>query len=194
MSTRWHTEWSESERAAYATRFARLAAAGQDIDGEARFVDALAERGSRILDAGCGTGRVAAALAVRGHDVLGADADGSLIEAGREQYPGLPLIHRNLLDLRAEDGPFDVAVLAGNVIVYVEPGSEAAVLRALDGVVVPGGRVVLGFATDRDYTVAALSRDAAGLDWVLEHRFATWQLGPWHDAAEWAVTVYRRPR
>ena len=194
MSTRWHTEWSESERAAYATRFARLAAAGQDIDGEARFVDALAERGSRILDAGCGTGRVAAALAVRGHDVVGADADDSLIEAGREQYPGLPLIHRNLLDLRAEDGPFDVAVLAGNVIVYVEPGSEAAVLRALDGVVVPGGRVVLGFATDRDYTVAALSRDAAGLDWVLEHRFATWQLGPWHDAAEWAVTVYRRPR
>ena len=71
MSTRWHTEWSESERAAYATRFARLAAAGQDIDGEARFVDALAERGSRILDAGCGTGRVAAALAVRGHDSAG---------------------------------------------------------------------------------------------------------------------------
>jgi SAM-dependent methyltransferase len=193
VTTRWHTEWSESERAAYATRFARLAAAGQDIDGEARFVDALAERGSRILDAGCGTGRVAAALAVRGHDVVGADVDASLIEAGREQYPGLPLVHRDLLDLRAEDGPFDVAVLAGNVIVYVEPGSEADVLRALDGVVVPGGRVVLGFATDRDYTVAALDRDAAALDWALEHRFATWQLGPWHDAAEWAVTVYRRP-
>ena len=193
MSTRWFQERSEAERAAYSTYFARLAAAGQDIDGEARFVDAMAERGSRILDAGCGTGRVAAALAVRGHDVVGADADGTLVDAGHEQYPGLPLLHRDLLDLRAEDGPFDLAVLAGNVMVFLAAGTEAGVLAALDRVVVPRGRVVLGFATDRDYTVAALDRDASSLGWSLEHRFATWQLAPWHDGADWAVTVFRRP-
>ena len=125
-TTRWFSEWSDADRAAYATRFTRLAAAGHDIDGEARFVDALADRRSRILDAGCGTGRVAAALAARGHDARGVDADASLIEAGREQHPGVPLEHRDLLDLVPEDGPFDVVVGAGNVLVYVEPGTEAA--------------------------------------------------------------------
>ena len=49
--------------AGYAARWKRLAAAGQDLDGEARLIDAMAPRGSRILDAGCGTGRVGGRLA-----------------------------------------------------------------------------------------------------------------------------------
>ena len=191
MSTRWFEEWSDAERTSYATRFVRLAGRGQDIDGEARFVDALADRGSRILDAGCGTGRVAAALAARGHDARGVDADGTLITAGREQYPGLPLEHRDLLDLTADDGPFELVVAAGNVLVYVDPGTEAAVLRALASVLAPGGTAVLGFATDRAYRVADLDRDAAAVGWHLVHRFSTWQLDPWSDDADWAVSVFR---
>jgi 2-polyprenyl-3-methyl-5-hydroxy-6-metoxy-1,4-benzoquinol methylase len=191
MSTRWFEEWSDAERATYADRFIRLARRGQDIDGEARFVDALADRHSRILDAGCGTGRVAAALAARGHDARGVDADATLIDAGRGQYPGLPLEHRNLLDLTADDGPFDVVVAAGNVLVYVDPGTEAAVLRALASVLSPGGSAVLGFATDREYTVADLDRDASAVGWRLVHRFSTWQLDPWTDDADWAVSVFR---
>ena len=191
MSTRWFEEWSDAERTSYATRFVRLAGRGQDIDGEARFVDALADRGSRILDAGCGTGRVAAALAARGHDARGVDADGTLIAAGREQYPGLPLEHRDLLDLTADDGPFELVVAAGNVLVYVDPGTEAAVLRALASVLAPGGTAVLGFATDRAYRVADLDRDAAAVGWHLVHRFSTWQLDPWSDDADWAVSVFR---
>ncbi len=191
-ATRWFDEWSEEERTAYATRFVRLVQRGQDVDGEARFVDALADRGSRILDAGCGTGRVAAALAARGHDARGVDADRSLVQAGREQYPGLPLEHRDLLDLTADDdGPFDLVVAAGNVLVYVEPGTERAVLQALASVLAPGGAAVFGFATDRDYTTDRLDRDAAAVGWGLVHRFASWQLDPWTDDADWAVSVFR---
>jgi 2-polyprenyl-3-methyl-5-hydroxy-6-metoxy-1,4-benzoquinol methylase len=190
-ATRWFDEWSEAERAEYASRFVRLAQRGQDIDGEARFVDALADRGSRILDAGCGTGRVAAALAARGHRALGIDADASLIAAGQEQYPGLSLEHRDLRALTPDDGPFEVIVAAGNVLVYVEPGTEQAVLRALASVLAPGGTAVFGFATDRDYTIDHLDRDAAAVGWGLVHRFATWQLDPWTDDAGWAVSVFR---
>lgn len=192
MSTRWFEEWSDEQREEYAERFTRLAAAGHDIDGEARLVDAMADRGSRILDAGCGTGRVAAALALRGHEVLGVDADADLVAAGRAQHPGVPLEHLDLLDLApARHGSFDVVVAAGNVMVYLHPGSEPAVLAAIAGVLRPGGRVVLGFATDRDYTVTDLDRDGAAVGWTLEHRFATWQLDPWRDGADWAVSVLR---
>jgi hypothetical protein len=48
-----HSSW-------YIERFRAMAAAGDDLGGEARFVDAMAPRGARILDAGCGPGRVGA--------------------------------------------------------------------------------------------------------------------------------------
>ena len=43
---------------AYVQRFRRLAEQGQDLVGEARLVDAMLQRESRVLDAGCGFGRV----------------------------------------------------------------------------------------------------------------------------------------
>lgn len=46
-----HSHW-------YIERFRAMARAGDDLAGEARFVDAMAPRGARILDAGCGPGRL----------------------------------------------------------------------------------------------------------------------------------------
>jgi len=62
----------------------------------------------------------------------------------------------------------------------------------LSDLLVPRGRIVTGFATDREYTVADLDRDAAETGLTVEHRFATWHLDPWFDGADWAVTVLRR--
>lgn len=191
MRSRWFDEWTPEQRSEYAGRFLALAAAGHDIDGEARFIDAMASRHARILDAGCGTGRVAAALSAAGHEALGVDIDPMLIEAGREQYPGLPLAELDLLDVSPSIGTFDLIVAAGNVMVYLEPGTERSVVGALASVLEPGGRAVFGFATDRNYTVAALDADAAYAGWSLEARFETWQFDPFTDESDWAVSVYR---
>src|SRR5258708_13359583 len=59
-STRWHTD----DAAGYDARFEVRARAGVDVHGEAGFVERLG--GRSILDAGCGTGRVAIELARRG--------------------------------------------------------------------------------------------------------------------------------
>jgi len=184
----------------YVSRFDHLADTGEDLDGEARFIDALTPRGSRVLDAGAGTGRVAAALTRMGHLALGVDRDAGLVERARARYLGVPYLASDLLDLDpgvlADEGfgdPFDVVALPGNVLVFVAPGTESEVLRTLHGLLRPGGRLVAGFATDRDYTVDDLDRDLEAVGLVPEHRFATWQLDPWYDAADWQVTVARRP-
>ncbi|KQY57502.1 MULTISPECIES: class I SAM-dependent methyltransferase [unclassified Nocardioides] len=191
MSTRWFDERSLEQREDYSQRFVKIAAQGKDVDGEARFTDAMAKRGSRILDAGCGAGRVAAALARVGHDLVGVDADPLLIEAGHEQHPDVRLEVLDLVDLTPSLGTFDVIVCAGNVMVYVDPGSEPRVLAAMASVLVPGGRAVFGFHLDRPYSTSDLDRDASAVGWTLEHRFGTWELDPFTDASDWAVSVYR---
>jgi SAM-dependent methyltransferase len=190
---RWFTEYDDGHSAWYIDRFRRLAASGADLDGEARFVDALLPRGARVLDAGCGPGRVGAALHARGHTVVGVDVDAALIEAAGEDHPGPRWVVGDLASLDLDEAPFDAAVLAGNVLVFVAPGSEQRVLSRVAAQVRPDGVVVTGFATDRAYGVADLDRDCAALGLMLEHRFATWDLRPWHADASWAVTVLRTP-
>ncbi|ATO13542.1 SAM-dependent methyltransferase [Micromonospora sp. WMMA2032] len=195
--TRWVTDTKPGHSQWYVDRFRRLAAEGADLAGEARMVDALVPPGSRILDAGCGTGRVAAALAARGHTLVGVDADPTLVEAARADHPGPRFLVADLAELdlpgQGEPEPFDAAVVAGNVMTFVAPGTEPAVLARIAAHVRPDGVVVVGFGTDRGYPVADLDADAVAAGLRLEHRFATWDLRPWRDDAEFAVTMLRRP-
>lgn len=177
-----------------------MARSGQDLDGEARFIDALLPRHGAVLDAGCGTGRVAAALARCGHRAIGVDRDAGLIDVARSLYPDTPYLVADLLDLTPElleaagaPSSFDVVALPGNVMVFVAPGTEREVLRALTSLLRPGGRLVTGFATDREYQCAQFDRDAAAVGLNLDVRFATWQLEPWSDAASWAVSLLTKP-
>jgi len=190
---RWFTAHGEGHADWYVERFRRMAAEGADLAGEARLVDALLPRGARVLDAGCGPGRVGGELHARGHAVVGVDVDPALIAAAMIDHPGPRYVVADLAALELPDEPFDVAVLAGNVLVFVTPGSERRVIERVAAHVRPGGLVVTGFATDREYGLPAFDADCAAAGLVCEHRFATWDLRPWRDDAAWAVTVLRVP-
>ena len=196
--TRWVTEHGAGHAQWYIERFRRMAAEGVDLDGEARLLDAMLARGSRVLDAGCGPGRVGAGLAARGHVVVGVDADPELIEAARADHHGPTWLVADLagLDLAAtgEREPFDAAVIAGNVMPFLAPGSEAAVLARIAAHLRDDGLVVVGFGLDRGYSLADFDTHSAAAGLLLEHRFATWDLRPWQDDAPFAVTVLRRPK
>lgn len=195
--TRWVTGTPQGHSRWYVERFRQLAADGVDLGGEARLVDALVAPGSRILDAGCGTGRVGAVLHDRGHVVVGVDADPLLIAAAREDHPGPTWLVGDLseLDLAAHgvEAPFDAAVAAGNVLTFVAPGSEVDVLRRIAAHLAADGRLVVGFATDRDYALSAFDADLVAAGLTLEQRFATWDLRPWRDDADFAVSLLRNP-
>ena len=195
--TRWVTETSEGHSEWYIDRFRGMAAEGADLAGEARLVDAMVPREARILDAGCGPGRVGAELHARGHAVVGVDADPALIDAANHDHPGPNWLVADLADLdlaaQGETEPFDAAVLAGNVMVFLAPRTEVEVLARIGAHVRPEGFVIVGFHVDRNLALDDFDRyvDEAGL--VIEHRFATWDLRAWHDAADFAVTVLRHP-
>lgn len=194
---RWFSDHDEGHSQWYIDRFRTMAAEGADLDGEARLVDAMLPRRSRILDAGCGPGRVAGALADRGHDVVGVDVDPALIAAAEVDHPGPRYVVADLAELdladHGEPEPFDAAVVAGNVMAFVAPDTEADVIARVAAHLRRDGFVIVWFGTDRGYALADFDAHvaAAGLD--LEHRFATWDLRPWHDDADFAVTVLRKP-
>jgi SAM-dependent methyltransferase len=189
--------WQESDAprgADYDRRWEHLAAAGEDIHGEAALVDAYGP--GAVLDAGCGTGRVAIELRRRGHEVLGVDADPAMLEAARGKAPELDWRQADLGEPSLDFGrTFDVVVMAGNVLIFVEPGTEGAVIANAARWLRPGGRLVTGY-TVRAGGFGPVEHDrlatAAGLE--LEDRWSTWDRRPFslHDA--YAVSVHRRPK
>ena len=170
----------------YAERWRRLEAAGKDILGEARLLDAMAERGARILDAGCGSGRLGGHLARAGHDVVGVDLDPHLIEVARAEHPGARWEVGNLaaLDLRDEGGArllFDLQVSAGNVLTFLAGAARRPALAALATHRAPLGRLVVGFGLDRGYALEDFTADAEVEGLVLVQRFSSWDLRPASD-------------
>jgi len=192
--TRWETETKPGHSEWYVDRFRRLAAEGQDLAGEARLIDAMLPPHGRVLDGGCGPGRVGAVLHERGHTVVGVDADPVLIEAAVADHPGPRWLVADLAELDlGDEEPFDGAVLAGNVMVFLAPATEADVLRRVAAHVKPAGFVVTGFHVDRELSLGAFDAAVAAAGLRLEHRFATWDLRAWHDDADFAVSVLRLP-
>jgi SAM-dependent methyltransferase len=196
---RWFTETEEGHSEWYADHFRSLASSGSDVEGEARLLDALVPPGSLILDAGCGQGRVAGALHRRGHRVIGVDIDEVLLQAAAGDEPGPTYLHGDLSALDLAElgepeavGTLDAVVCAGNVITYVAPGAERATLTGLRRHLRPEGVCVIGFHVAR-YDLSAFDADAAAAGFSGEHRFATWDLRPWSDEADFAVTLLRAP-
>jgi SAM-dependent methyltransferase len=177
----------------YDARWEALAASGQDVHGEASLVDALlGGPPARVLDAGCGTGRVAIELARRGYDTVGVDVDPALLERARAKAPVLAWLEGDLAALSPEvaAGPFTSAVLAGNVMIFVARGTEGAVLANLATRLAPGGLLVAGFQLSGRLPLAEYDALASAAGLGLRWRWSTWDCAPFGDESDYAVSVH----
>ncbi|MER6916941.1 class I SAM-dependent methyltransferase [Streptomyces sp. NPDC000594] len=174
----------------YQARFDRIAADGGDVHGEAELVRSFGP--ATVLDAGCGTGRVAIELARHGVAVTGVDIDASMLDTARRLAPDISWHRQDLVGLDLGRS-FDVVVMAGNVPLFTPPGTEAALVAGVAGHVRPdGGRLVAGFSLDRGYTLDDYDTHCGAAGLVLEARYATWSRDP-YTGGEYAVSVHRKP-
>lgn len=196
---RWSELVGDGYGERYAERFTKLAASGADVHGEARFCHARLHPRSRVLDAGCGTGRVATWLAEQGHRLVGVDLDESMLAEARRRAPGLDWARGDLASLETlglEPG-FDMVVAAGNVIPLVSAGTEPKVVAGLAAMLRPGGLLVAGFGLDAQHlpltsapvTLADYDRWCADAGLIPQERSSTWDGDP-YTGGGYAVSVH----
>jgi SAM-dependent methyltransferase len=181
--------------AAYIQRFRNLAAQGMDLVGEARLVDAMLSRGSRVLDAGCGPGRIGGYLAAVGHQVVGVDVDPELIAAAEQDHPGPRWLVGDLAELdlpsRGITEPFGAIVCAGNVMTFLAPSTRTTVLQRLRAHLAADGRAAIGFGAGRGYAFEDFLADATAAGWAPDLLLSTWDLRPFTPGAGFLVAILR---
>ncbi len=183
-----HSQW-------YVERFRAMEREGKDVVGEARFIDAMAARGSRILDAGCGAGRIAGYLASVGHDVVGVDVDPALVAAAEKDHPGPRWLVNDLAELdlpaRGIEEPFDIIVSAGNVMTFLAPSTRVTVLSRLRAHLRDDGRAVIGFGAGRDYPFDDFLDNAESAGFEPDVLFSAWDIRPFAKSSDFLVAVLR---
>jgi SAM-dependent methyltransferase len=93
-----------------------------------------------VLDAGCGTGRYSIVLADRGHEVIGVDQSGAMLDIARKKLPSGDFREGDLTALPLPGRSVDAVVCA---LALVHVPDVASTLREFARVLRPGGRLVI---------------------------------------------------
>lgn len=168
VSERW-VKWRRAvDLDEYDRRWADMAARGESVHGELDFVESVFPgRTMDILDAGCGTGRLAIEATRRGHRAVGVDLDPDMIDRARTKAPHIRWVCDDLSTLSLDE-TFDVVVMAGNILLFCRPGTQSSIMSSLARHLSDTGALICGFSLedgDHAYGVQDFVRDAreAGL-------------------------------
>lgn len=132
----------------------------------------LDDGGVRVGDLGCGPGHWAAYLAEQGLEVSAVDLSPVFVTTARLAHPGLDVEVGSLSDLPFDDETLDGAACWFSLI-HTPPEDLHVVLDEVARVLVPGGRLLVGFkATEGEEVVAYDHRVVTGHLWPVEELVA----------------------
>ena len=110
-------------------------------------VDLLqAQPGERILDIGCGSGELAAAIAGTASNIeaVGFDSDASMVKKAQQQYPHLTFFRGDVRNFVVNDEPFD-AIFSNAALHWVPPADVERSVISMSNALKLGGRFVVEF-------------------------------------------------
>ncbi len=185
---RWLNSRNEGGKS-YDARFEDLKERGVDIHGEANFV--FQYKPATLLDAGCGTGRVAIELAARGCKIVGVDIAPGMLDRAREKAPNLDWRSGDLAEINLNQ-KFDLIIMAGNVLLFVSPGTEEKIVHNLSRHLAKEGRLVTGFQLNKGLSLGQYQKFCASGGLKHLATFSTWERAEFHPGDDYAVSVHKK--
>lgn len=183
----WDMAADESDRARAYAAWARSGSDGSFAPVLELLLDLLPALSLRVLDVGCGEGRVGAVLASNGYAVAGVDVEPSMVELAGEHHPAVAADARSL---PFPDDSFEAVV---SVHALMEMDDLDAVLRESARVLAPGGVFVAivehPFASGRKVDRYS---DVAHYHWETKHEGADLGLGGIHRPLGHYVSAFER--
>ena len=190
VSPRWLDWRRRIDIGAYDARFASVAGSGANVHGEADLIESFSP--TTILDAGCGTGRIAIELSRRGFDVTGVDLDADMIAAARAKAPDIAWSVEDLARMWLLRR-FDLIAMPGNVMIFCQPMDRRSIVHNMARHLVPGGVLIAGFTLETGgYTLGEWDEHCVRSGFTLAERYSTWDRRPFGEPAEYHVSVHRR--
>lgn len=184
----------------YATKMRHLVLSGTDMETEARFIDMLSERSSRILDIGCGIGTTVSALRRKGHLAYGIDPTEAVLEVAHELYEpswyrkiSATEINTETLNLAGFPQRFELILMSGNVPFFLTEPELDGLLERIKLMLVPGGQLVIGTTTAVRGGPQEQDRYAQAAGLTLKHRYANWHLEEFLTASPFSVSIFYSP-
>jgi hypothetical protein len=124
-----------------------------------------------------------------------------MLERARAKAPHLEWYCADLASVtlqRAESSPtvrlFEAIVMAGNVMIFLDPQTEETVIANMARHLAPAGVLIAGFQLhSRGFGLDPYDACAAQAGLELIERWATWDRQPWRGGGGYAVSVHRRP-
>jgi SAM-dependent methyltransferase len=134
------TRWEAPLDLAMVDAFAMAVTAGDD---------------ARVLDAGCGTGRMSQYLAERGCSVEGIDLSPGMVAMARRNHRGLVFTVGSLTELPYPDGKF-AGVMLWYSIIHTPPAGQPRIFAEAARILRPAGYLLVGFQSGKG------TRDVSG--------------------------------
>jgi SAM-dependent methyltransferase len=149
--------------------------------------------GSRVLDAGCGSGLLARVLLGAGYAVTGIDASPAMIALANREAPGGDFrVHALPTPRAAQPLPVvDAVVSTGHVLNYLDSRDDVAqALAELAGALRPGGLLAIDLMTERFCEARDIAHPHARVedDWAIVTRYSR----PAAHRFDRAITLFRR--
>ncbi|MFN8442969.1 MAG: class I SAM-dependent methyltransferase [Caldilineaceae bacterium] len=128
-------------------------------------------------------------------EIVGVDLDKVMLDQARSKAPQLDWRLADLSTITL-DKHFDAIVMAGNVMIYLTPGTEAATVTNLARHLKPGGLLIAAFELTppswSKLTLTSYDQIATDAKLTLVARWSTWEQAPWQTGDRYAVSVHRK--
>lgn len=148
--------WDEADPAAiHPTRGVSEEAYRESGEAQAELLATVLPKSCRVVDFGCGDGRVAIPLRELGYDVTGADASETMLARLNERDPDMPTVVSVGTDLAKQIGKKADAVVCLAVLIHHDYQSCEQIIEGLRAAVKVNGLLVLDWPVSDEPSEAA---------------------------------------